>query len=153
MKLLDFVLGALYFVLLSWPTCSALESNEVTSTKFKVQSSLNQKGFQPLLIGSLLNWSGRRDSNSGPHPPQGCALPGCATSRHSKYLCKKQVTQTARPVKKKSPRSCVDECRSGKDFATVNAFSDSRNPRSSALNLFNASCAVPFPAVLKVRAT
>src|ERR1041385_8024693 len=26
-------------------------------------------------------WSGRRDSNSRPHAPQACALPGCATSR------------------------------------------------------------------------
>jgi hypothetical protein len=26
-------------------------------------------------------WSGRLDSNQRPHPPQGCALPGCATSR------------------------------------------------------------------------
>ena len=29
----------------------------------------------------LLTWSGRRDSNSRPHAPQACALPGCATSR------------------------------------------------------------------------
>ncbi len=41
---------------------------------------IKQMGFQSTLIESP-NWSGRRDSNSGPHPPQGCALPGCATSR------------------------------------------------------------------------
>src|SRR3954447_7615758 len=29
----------------------------------------------------LFNLSGRRDLNSGPLPPQGSALPGCATSR------------------------------------------------------------------------
>ena len=27
------------------------------------------------------DWSGRRDLNSGPLPPQGSALPGCATAR------------------------------------------------------------------------
>jgi hypothetical protein len=30
-------------------------------------------------------WSECRDLNPGPHPPQGCALPGCATSRL--YIC------------------------------------------------------------------
>jgi hypothetical protein len=30
-------------------------------------------------------WSECRDLNPGPHPPQGCALPGCATSRL--YFC------------------------------------------------------------------
>jgi hypothetical protein len=43
----------------------------------------NKKGSPSENSESLLIWSGRRDSNSGPHPPQGCALPGCATSRQS----------------------------------------------------------------------
>src|SRR5881394_102549 len=30
-------------------------------------------------------WSGRRDSNSRPHAPQACALPGCATSRQTDF--------------------------------------------------------------------
>jgi hypothetical protein len=50
--------------------------------------------FRRLLSGDELVlarlWSGRRDSNSRPHAPQACALPGCATSRQIdlKYRCK-----------------------------------------------------------------
>src|SRR5262245_42095029 len=36
------------------------------------------------LIG-IRFWSGRRDSNSRPHAPQACALPGCATSRQTVF--------------------------------------------------------------------
>src|ERR1700686_2105820 len=32
--------------------------------------------------GKNINWSGRRDLNSGPPAPKAGALPGCATPRH-----------------------------------------------------------------------
>ena len=36
-------------------------------------------------VNAYLYWSGRRDSNSRPHAPQACALPGCATSRQKSF--------------------------------------------------------------------
>ena len=33
---------------------------------------------------TLVQRSGRRDLNPGPHPPEGCALPGCATPRRAR---------------------------------------------------------------------
>src|SRR6266850_5837260 len=58
---------------------------ELTETTGYTCSS-NTKGFSAKEIReAFLIWSGRRDSNSGPHPPQGCALPGCATSRQSYF--------------------------------------------------------------------
>src|SRR5436305_11118103 len=39
--------------------------------------------------------SGRRDSNSGPHRPERCALPGCATPRDSAGLSHRCVRRPA----------------------------------------------------------
>src|SRR2546430_14763474 len=69
-------------------------SNRVTQTvslrpateAFQRQTQTNslryiEKGPPIEVIGGPAKWSGRRDLNSGPHAPQACALPGCATSR------------------------------------------------------------------------
>src|ERR1700736_211165 len=44
-------------------------------------------------------WSGRLDSNQRPHPPQGCAIPGFATSRpvrSAELLQTKAITRVPR---------------------------------------------------------
>src|SRR5688572_22352199 len=59
-----------------------LKQRIVSTACFSPGASYERLGFAIEAIGSeLLDWSGRRDLNSGPLAPHASALPGCATSR------------------------------------------------------------------------
>jgi hypothetical protein len=54
------------------------------------------------------NQSGRRDSNSGPHRPERCALPGCATPRRTGSISHERGHHTAAMVAacRQPPQTC-----------------------------------------------
>ena len=47
----------------------------------QMRTSVRNRGGAEAALSHHHDWSGRRDLNSGPLPPQGSALPGCATAR------------------------------------------------------------------------
>jgi hypothetical protein len=51
------------------------------SDKRKTKNGSESKFRLKIFWLKLQKWSGRLDSNQRPHPPQGCAIPGFATSR------------------------------------------------------------------------
>lgn len=53
--------------------------------------SQQKRSLLPRLLVCSYKWSECRDSNPGPHPPQGCALPGCATSRRAHIYVKGKI--------------------------------------------------------------
>src|SRR5262249_27653801 len=56
----------------------------------------NREQFRRFPAGLFYAWSGRPDLNRGPHAPQACALPGCATPRLSKKPRRKRGKRVRR---------------------------------------------------------
>ncbi len=75
-------------------------SRAVADRRFE-SSSYERKGTHLSARPQLSVWSAREDSNLRPHPPQGCALPGCATRRESFTL-----RAGARFIKVRNPEGC-----------------------------------------------
>src|SRR5207247_3389597 len=64
----------------------------------KNAASIKPRAVQPLWKSSISNtkWSGARDLNPGPHGPEPCALPNCASPRLEVILSGHSLRRSSR---------------------------------------------------------